>query len=58
MRDHIPINSNLTNRPINENHIELVLNSNQQELVDCNSFAFEIKIWIIEPAGEDHDDAV
>ena len=34
MRDHLLINSNLTNGSINDNYIELVLNSNQQELID------------------------
>ena len=51
MRDHLPINSNLTNGSINDNYIEFVLNSNQQELVDCNSFTLEMKIKITKPDG-------
>ena len=55
MRDHLPINSNLTNGAINDNYIEFVLNSNQQELFDCNAFALEMKIKIIKPDGSDVD---
>ena len=56
MRDHLPINSNLTNGSINDNYIEFVLNSNQQELIDCNSFALEMKIKLVKPDGSELDD--
>ena len=56
MRDHLPINSNLTNGSINDNYIEFVLNSNQQELVDCNSFVLEMKIKLVKPDGSEIDD--
>ena len=51
MRDHVSIYSNLTNGSINDNYTEFVFNSNQQELVDCNSFALKIKIKIIKSDG-------
>ena len=58
MRDHLPINSNLTNGSINDNYIEFVLNSNQQKLIDCNYFALKMKMKIIKPDGSDLNNSV
>ena len=53
IRDHLPINANVTNATVSDNYIEFVLNSNQQEFFDLNSFTLELKIKINNPNGED-----
>ena len=35
---------NLTNGSVSDNYIEFVLNSNQQEFIDCDVFVLEMKI--------------
>ena len=56
MREHLSIKSNLTNGSISNNYIGLVFNSNQQEIIHCNSFALEMKN--VNPNGFDLDDNV
>lgn len=51
-RDHLPINSNLTNGSVSDNYVEFILNSNQQEFIDCNSFVMEMKIRILAADGK------
>ena len=43
------------NGSINDNYIEIVLNLNEQELFDCNSYTLEMKMKIIKPDGGDLD---
>ena len=52
MRDHLPINSNLTNVHVSDNYIEFVLMSNRQEFIDFNAFVLGIKIKIVTPVGK------
>ena len=52
-RDYLPINANLTNGSIADSYVEFVLNSNNQEFFDLNSFALELKIKLTLSNGED-----
>ena len=57
-RDHLPVNASLTNGTVSDNYIEFVLNSNQQEFFDLNSFSIELKLKINTPAGGELADTV
>ena len=52
-RDHLPVNASLTNGTVSDNYVEFVLNSNQQEFFDLNSFSLELKLKINTPDGGD-----
>ena len=52
LRDHLPINGNLLNGTITDNYIEFILNSNQQEFFDLDSFTLELKIKIKKSNGD------
>lgn len=46
LRDYLPINANISNGSIDDNYIEFVINSNDQEFIDLNSFVMEVKMKI------------
>ena len=55
-RDHLPVNASITNGTVSDNYIEFVLNSNQQEFFDLNSFSLELKLKITLANGADLPD--
>ena len=52
LRDYAPTNAHLSNGVVEDNYIEFILNSNQQEFLDCTSLALEMKMKIVDSKGE------
>ena len=46
LRDYLPINASLSNGSVEDNYIEFIINSNNQEFIDTSSFAMEMKMKI------------
>ena len=52
LRDYLPINANISNGSVDDNYIEFVINSNDQEFIDLNSFVMEVKLRITTVDGK------
>ena len=50
-RSYLPINANINSGSIDENYIEFIINSNEQEFIDTSSFSLEMKIKIVDEIG-------
>ena len=51
-RDYLPINCSLSNGSVNDSYLEFVLNSSENEFIDCNAFALEMKIKLQKNAAD------
>ena len=52
LRDYLPINASLSNGAVEDNYIEFIINSNNQEFIDISSLAMEMKILISKSDGK------
>ena len=51
LRDYLPINASLSNGAVEDNYIEFIINSNNQEFIDISSLAMEMKMKITNSDG-------
>jgi len=55
LRDFLPTNSNMNNGSVNDNYIEFILDSNDQEFYDLSTFHIEMKMKITKADGSSLD---